>query len=168
MVYTEGRDSQSELQFNATPGDLIEGAPMVVLVNGGSASASEIVAGALQDHRRAVVMGEQTFGTGTVLNTFKLSDGSALRVGVLKWLTPEGQDVFRVELNRLLARASVSDLRQLRLEVCEATLNRARQRQEAVHFVNKASHLGANSARVLNRADWPSVVKARLARGSWM
>lgn len=70
--------------------------PLVVLVDFGTASSAEILAAALRDNGRARIVGVQTFGTGTVLNTFKLSDGSALRVGVLKWLTPSGEAVFRV------------------------------------------------------------------------
>jgi carboxyl-terminal processing protease len=70
--------------------------PLVVLVDYGTASSAEIVAGALRDNGRAPIVGAQTFGTGTVLNTFNLSDGSALRVGVLNWLTPSGDAVFRV------------------------------------------------------------------------
>jgi carboxyl-terminal processing protease len=63
---------------------------MVVLVNGNTASAAEIVSGALQDHKRAVIMGTTTLGTGTVLNEFDLPDGSAIFLGVLEWLTPKG------------------------------------------------------------------------------
>jgi carboxyl-terminal processing protease len=70
--------------------------PLVVVVDYGTASSAEILAGALRDNGRAPIVGEQTFGTGTVLNTFQLSDGSALRVGVLNWLTPSGEAVFRV------------------------------------------------------------------------
>ncbi len=68
--------------------------PLVVLINGGSASASEIVAGALQDAKRAMLVGETTFGTGTVLSEFKLSDGSALLLAVGEWLTPKGQVIW--------------------------------------------------------------------------
>lgn len=69
--------------------------PVIVLVDYATASAAEILAAALRDNGRAVIVGEQTFGTGTVLNTFELSDGSALKVGVRSWLTPDGEAVFR-------------------------------------------------------------------------
>ena len=70
-------------------------APLVVLVDQGSASASEIVAGALQDAKRATLIGQTTFGTGTVLNEFKLNNGSALLVGTLEWLTRDGRQIWR-------------------------------------------------------------------------
>ena len=73
--------------------------PLVVLVDYGTASSAEILAAALRDNGRATLVGEQTFGTGTILNTFGLSDGSALRIGVLSWLTPEGEAVYRVGLS---------------------------------------------------------------------
>jgi len=68
--------------------------PMTVLINGGTASAAEIVAGALQDARRATVVGETTFGTGTVLDEFHLSDGSALLLATQEWLTPNGRAIW--------------------------------------------------------------------------
>ena len=68
--------------------------PLVVLVNGGTASAAEILTGALQDAGRAVVVGDKTFGTGTVLNEFHLVDGSALMLAVLEWLTPKGHTIW--------------------------------------------------------------------------
>ena len=72
--------------------------PLIVLVDYATASSAEILAAALRDNDRALLVGAQTFGTGTVLNTFELSDGSALRLGVLDWLTPDGEAVFRVGL----------------------------------------------------------------------
>ncbi len=76
------------------PGGVATNIPMVVLVNGGTASAAEIVVGALQDAHRATVIGETTFGTGTVLNQFPLSDGSALLLATLEWLTPNGHSIW--------------------------------------------------------------------------
>jgi carboxyl-terminal processing protease len=76
------------------PGGLATALPMAVLVNGGSASAAEIVAGALSDAHRAPLIGETTFGTGTVLNEFPLPDGSALLLAVQEWLTPSGKSYW--------------------------------------------------------------------------
>jgi carboxyl-terminal processing protease len=72
--------------------------PLVVLVDYGTASSAEILAAALRDNGRATIVGERTFGTGTILSTFDLSDGSAIRLGTLEWLTPAGESVFRVGL----------------------------------------------------------------------
>jgi carboxyl-terminal processing protease len=93
IVYTEGRVPDSKLKFSATPGDAINGAPMVVLVNGGSASASEIVAGALQDHKRALIMGTKTFGKGSVQTIVPVSNGAALKLTTARYYTPDGRSI---------------------------------------------------------------------------
>jgi carboxyl-terminal processing protease len=89
-----GRDTSVRVRGETAAPDV----PLAVLVDYGTASSAEILAGALRDNARAAVVGERTFGTGTILNTFELSDGSAIRLGVLEWLTPAGERVFRVGL----------------------------------------------------------------------
>ncbi|MFU8837650.1 MAG: S41 family peptidase [Thiohalomonadaceae bacterium] len=93
VVYTEGRARDAALDFNATPGDILDGKPMVVLVNGGSASASEIVAGALQDHQRAVIMGTPTFGKGSVQTIFPMSNDTAVKLTTARYYTPAGRSI---------------------------------------------------------------------------
>ena len=93
IVYTEGRVKDSQLRFQAAPDDVLDGAPIVVLVNGGSASASEIVAGALQDHKRAVVMGRQTFGKGSVQTIIPINERTALKLTTARYFTPNGRSI---------------------------------------------------------------------------
>lgn len=93
IVYTKGRIADSEMNFDATPVRQLDGAPMVVLVNGGSASASEIVAGALQDHKRAVILGTRTFGKGSVQTILPLNNDSALKLTTARYYTPSGRSI---------------------------------------------------------------------------
>ena len=122
IVYTKGRRDESKLQFQAGPDDVLAGAPIVVLVNGGSASASEIVAGALQDHKRAIVMGHQTFGKGSVQTIVPIDETSALKLTTARYFTPSGRSIQAqgikpdIELERgefkTLASADLKDVKE--------------------------------------------------------
>ncbi|WP_298184927.1 S41 family peptidase [uncultured Pseudomonas sp.] len=120
IVYTEGRIANSELRFNADPADTSEGVPLVVLINGGSASASEIVAGALQDHKRGVLMGTDSFGKGSVQTVLPLNNDRALKLTTALYFTPNGRsiqaqgivpdiEVARAKLTREIAESSIKE-----------------------------------------------------------
>ena len=93
IVYTEGRLPDSAMRIKADPTDLMNGAPIVVLVNKGSASASEIVAGALQDQKRAIVMGTKTFGKGSVQTMVQLTETAAVKMTTARYFTPSGRSI---------------------------------------------------------------------------
>jgi len=93
IVSAEGRMPEARFRVNATPGDVLHGAPLTVLVNKGSASASEIVAGALKDHRRATIIGTPTFGKGSVQTIIPLSEGHAIKLTTSRYYTPSGMSI---------------------------------------------------------------------------
>ena len=93
IVSIRGRTLSSSQSYSATPDDVIEDVPMIVLVNGGSASASEIVAGALQDHKRAIIMGTKTFGKGSVQTIIPMNNGSALKLTTARYYTPSERSI---------------------------------------------------------------------------
>ncbi len=112
IVYTEGRIDDSKLSFNAKPAELLDGAPIVALVNAGSASASEIVAGALQDHKRGIIMGQQTFGKGSVQTVLPVSNAAALKLTTARYYTPSGRSIQAsgIEPDVILDRVKVESL----------------------------------------------------------
>ncbi len=93
IVYTEGKTAGSKFSFLAKPDDILQGAPLVVLVNEGSASASEIVAGALQDHKRALIMGNLTFGKGSVQSIIPVTKEAAVKLTTARYFTPSGRSI---------------------------------------------------------------------------
>ncbi|WP_226703582.1 S41 family peptidase [Microbulbifer elongatus] len=120
VVYTEGRNESSNLRYSASSGDVSNGAPLVILINDGSASAAEIVAGALQDHRRAVVMGTDSFGKGSVQTVIPINEDRAIKLTTALYFTPKGRSiqaqgikpditVERVQVTRLDGRARTTE-----------------------------------------------------------
>ncbi|MFG0381786.1 S41 family peptidase [Pseudomonas sp. zbq_18] len=143
IVYTEGRIANSELRFNADPADASEGVPLVVLINGGSASASEIVAGALQDHKRGVLMGTDSFGKGSVQTVLPLNNDRALKLTTALYFTPNGRSIQ--------AQGIAPDI-----EVNRAKVTRE-QGDETVKEADLAGHLGNGNGG----ADKPSGSKKK-------
>ncbi|MEM8497881.1 MAG: S41 family peptidase [Pseudomonadota bacterium] len=126
IVYTQGRAKEVETRFSSTTGDQTNGLPLVVLVNGGSASASEIVAGALQDHRRAVIVGTKTFGKGSVQSVLPLSEEHGMKLTTALYFTPNGRSIQAqgIEPDIIVKPANVTEIKPNILSIREADLNR--------------------------------------------
>ncbi|MFA5983486.1 MAG: S41 family peptidase [Methylococcaceae bacterium] len=175
IVYTEGRIENSEMRFNASPDDQIDGAAMVVLINSGSASASEIVAGALQDQKRAVIMGEKSFGKGSVQTILPTSNGAAVKLTTARYFTPSGRSIQAegIEPDVALARVKLESLDTPEFNpVKEADLSRHLQNangkpetKPAVNL-NEAEKAGADNAKTgVDTKDYPLYEALMLLKG---
>lgn len=112
IVYTEGRLSNNNQAFSAKPGDISQGLPIVALINGGSASAAEIVAGALQDHQRAIIMGTRSFGKGSVQTILPVGDEKGIKLTTARYFTPKGRSIQAkgIEPDVVINRATITQL----------------------------------------------------------
>ena len=132
IVYTEGRIARSELEFNATDDMAIGNVPLIVLINGGSASASEIVAGALQDQKRAVIMGTQSFGKGSVQTVVPLSEDRAVKITTARYFTPNGRSIQAQGISPDVV------VEELQLDRQAPNLNQVREVDLAGHLENES------------------------------
>ena len=156
VVYTQGRLTTSDLKFNAKPGQILPDTPIVVLVNSGTASASEIVAGALQDHQRAIIMGTTTFGKGSVQTVLPLHNQRALKLTTARYFTPEGRSIQASGIvpDIVVGHAKVSEIADT-MQQSEASL---RGHLEQSSDNEKRSKKDAKKASTTKKSDEPPLI----------
>jgi carboxyl-terminal processing protease len=132
IVSTRSRNEQDTVKYTATSGDVIQGLQMVVMINEGSASASEIVAGALQDHHRAVILGEKSFGKGSVQTVLQLRNNAAMRITTARYYTPSGRSIQAkgIEPDVVVKQAKIEEVKSYGLNLSEADLKGALKNEQ--------------------------------------
>ena len=146
IVSTRSRNKEEHQRFNARPGDLTDGKPIVVLINRGSASASEIVAGALQDHKRAIILGTKSFGKGSVQTIIPLQEHGAMRLTTARYYTPSGRSIQEIGVTPDIK------VEQMRIE---AIGPRRRTREADLRGALKNDNLVKNQTTSLKRLQIP-------------
>jgi carboxyl-terminal processing protease len=166
IVYTEGRVSDSKLRFNATPDDVLDTAPIVILVNQGSASASEIVSGALQDHHRAIIVGTPTFGKGSVQTILPLSNGTAVKLTTARYYTPSGRSIQAEGIKPDI------ELDQVRVSAVERSIDPIKEADLSGHLSNgkskksnKSTEEGEEAEESLAETDYQLYEALNLLKG---
>lgn len=168
IVYTDGRVDDSKMRYTATPDDMLDGAPMVVLVNGGSASASEIVSGALQDHHRAIIMGNPTFGKGSVQSILPLGSDTALKLTTARYYTPSGRSIQAEGIvpDILLDSVKVTEVKDNEERIKERDLSGHLLNNDKQHPGNAA--MGALQVTSMASKDYPLFEALNLLKGLQM
>ncbi|MBR3662716.1 MAG: S41 family peptidase [Alphaproteobacteria bacterium] len=132
IVSTRSRNEEDTIKYSATAGDIANGLPIVVMINEGSASASEIVAGALQDHHRAVILGEKSFGKGSVQTVLQLRNNAAMRITTARYYTPSGRSIQAkgIEPDIVVKQAKLEEIKNYGLNLSEADLKGALKNEQ--------------------------------------